>query len=1052
MRRTKIDCCMKRTSRFSGRALLYCPGRISSLFLLLLQFVLVVAANAQTPTIKVTGTVKDAKGAPLHGVSVTVKGSSSGVTTDSSGHYSLSVRGPQSIIVFSLVSYGGKEETVGSRTAINVTLTEGGSNLDDVVVIGYGGAVKKRDLTGAISSVNEKQIKERQPVTLMDALQGQAAGVLVTNDNGDPAGQGTIQIRGASTVNSGNGPLYVIDGIISENGNFVNPNDIETIEVLKDASSTAIYGARGANGVILITTKKGKPGKPMVSGSYLNVFGKLAHKLRTVSASELRYYRSIRDNNSGYNADSLNPYLNADNDYQNLLFRTGNKKVASLSVGGGQQGMQYYGSLNYTDDQSVVINSWIKRVQSKINLTYQASPKLRITHSLAFAWQTGNNVPIGTSVKVAFDRNPWTSIFRPDGSYSNYVESKRNPVAQALFVRDRDNNYTTQFSTQFMYEIYKDLKLTGVFNAQLDNNSNVYLSPSYLTSGGTGDANGSNSFDKRIYWESQAFLNYNKTLKGKHNITGLLGVSADRRRSDNYLITMLGYLSEEIFTANAGNLVTTSGKTTTGASANADASLFARAGYSYMGKYIAQATWRHDGSSRFGSNNKWGDFFSGSAAWRFSDEGFMDWSRGILQDGKLRFSVGQAGNDRIADYASYTVLNFGLQNYNGNNAAAESTTLGNSTIKWETTTTTDYGIDLSLFRGRITFTADYYRKLTDNLLYDKELPQETGKSKVTINLGSIVNTGLEFTLGATVFSSRDFSWDFLGNISFQRGYIKTLGDHTSFISGNKWLIREGGKIGDFYLWKNLGVYQYDASNAYDAEGHRLTPVNVSPVTGTTSDYTLNGQKYTGTIYSKSRNGVKLQGGDTEWLDVNNDGVIDDQDKVIAGNAIPDYFFGITNNFRYKSFTLSFLFNGQVGNKIYNSVANGQNTNSSTYSPPTWDAILTSWKGQGDVTKYPLFTRKDNRGSISNGYNSMYLEDGSFIRLSSLRLTYNLTSAIASKVRMKSASVYVYGSNLLTWTDYSWYDPEFSSTGLNIGEDTGKYPKRREVGVGATLNF
>lgn len=1041
---------MERTTAISGRVL-HSPLRIVSLFLLL-QLLLVIAANAQTAPIRVSGTVKDAKGSPLHGVSVSVKGTTSGVTTDSTGKYSISVPGPQSTLVFSLISYSGKQETVGARTSINVTLVEGGSNLDDVIVIGYGGAVKKRDLTGAISSVSSKQIQERQPVTLFDALQGQAAGVLVTNDNGDPAGQGTIQIRGASTVNSGNGPLYVIDGIISENGNFVNPNDVESIEVLKDASSTSIYGARGANGVILITTKKGKVGKPMISASYLNVFGQLAHKLRTTSADELRYYRAARgDGNAGANVDSLNPYLNADNDFQDLMFRTGNKKVASLSVGGGQQGIQYYGSLNYTDDQSIVINSWIKRVQSKINLTYQASPKLRITHSLAFAWQTGNNIPVGTSVKVVFDRNPWTSIFRPDGSYTNYVESKRNPIAQALFVKDRDNNYTTQFSTQVMYEICKDLKFTALFNAQLDNNSNNYFSPASLTSGGTGDANGSNSFDKRIYWEAQAFLNYTKTLKGKHTFTGLLGVSTDRRRSDNYLISMQGYLSEAINTSNAGALLISGGKTYTGASANADASAFARAGYSYMGKYIVQGTWRHDGSSRFGQKSKWGDFFSGSAAWRFSDEKFMDWTRGVLSDGKLRFSVGQAGNDRIADYASYTVLNFGLQYYNGNYTAAESSTLGNSTIKWETTTTFDYGIDLSFFRGRMTFTADYYRKVTDNLLYNKELPKETGKSQVTVNLGTIVNTGLEFTLGGTPIATKNFTWDLTGNISFQRGYIKTLANHTSFISGNKWLIREGGKIGDFFLWDNLGVYQYDASNAYDVNGTRLEPINVTAA-GTTSDYLLNGAKYTGTVYSKSRNGIKLQGGDTEWRDVNNDGIIDDKDKVIAGNGIPDFYFGITNNIRYKNFTFSFLVNGQIGNDIYNSVANGQNTFSSTYSPPIWDAIITSWKKQGDITKYPYFPRKDTRGSISNGYNSLYIEDGSFIRLSSARLTYMLKSDIASKIKMKSASVYVYGSNILTWTDYTWYDPEFSSTGLNIGEDNGKYPKRREVGIGATLNF
>ena len=1021
--------------------------RYATIFLTLF---LLFTMQLQAQTLKVSGVVKDAKGDPMQSVTVTVKGKPQSTTTDPSGKYTITVPDAKSVLVFTFVGYIDQEEPVNGKTTVNTTLSAGASNLDEVVVIGYG-VQKKRDVAGAVNSIGAKDIAERVPVTMFDAIQGKAAGVLVTNDNGDPAGQGSIQIRGASTINSGNGPLYVIDGIISENGNFLNPNDIETIDILKDAASAAIYGARGANGVILITTKKGREGRPVINANYYRLYGKLAHKLRTTSADELRYYRAMRgDGNNGYNVDSLNPYLNADNDYQDLLFRTGVKQVASLSISGAQKGINYYGGVTYTDDQAIVINSWIKRVQSKINVSYLASKKLTVSHSLAFAFQTGNTIPVGNSAKQVFERNPWTSVYRPDGSYAGYIESKRNPVAQALYNIDLDKNYTVQFNTQLAYQFTKELKLTTLFNAQLDNNSNAQFTPSSLTSGGTGDATGSNTVGKNFYWEYQAYLNYNKRF-GDHNVSGTAVFGVDRRRDDRMSIATYKYLSEEILVGNVGTVDLTKSYTT--ATAYSDANLTARIGDSYKGRYIAQATLRRDGSSRFGQNNKWGTFYSGSLAWVFSGEKFMDRASKWLTDGKLRLSYGKTGNDRIgnSNYPSYTVMNFGENYYNGNFGAAENTTLGNSNIHWESTTSTNFGLDLSLFKNRLSITVDYYTKNTNDLLYNSALPGETGKRNVNINLGSIQNKGLELSMIATPIVKKNLRVEIMGNITFQRSKITELANHTSFISGNKWLIQEGGMIGDFYVWKNLGVYQWNESNAYDANGARLTVVldqNGKP----NGSYTLDGKPYTGTINYKSRNGFKLQGGDTEWYDANNDGVIDEKDKVIAGNAQPDYFYGLGANIKYKNWSLNFLFNGQSGNKIYNAVRNAQNTFSSTYTPPIWDAALYSWHQQGDVSQYPYFPLKDTRGSISNGYNSLYIEDGSFLRLSSVRVAYTLGSNLASKLKLKNASVYVYGNNLLTWTNYTWYDPEFTSNGLNMGEDNGKYPKRRELGIGINVNF
>lgn len=1019
--------------------------------------VLLTTASLYAQTIKVSGTVTDAKGDPLPGVSVKIKGTAIGVSTANNGNYTINVADAASVLVFSYIGYIKQELTVGAKKAINVKLLDDESSLNEVVVTGFGQSTIKKDLTGAVSGVSAKEIAERQPVNLAEALQGQAAGLLVTTDGGDPSGQGTIQIRGASSINAGNGPLYVIDGITSENADFINPMDIENVQILKDASSASIYGARGANGVIIITTKRGKEGKPSITASYNNVFGKLAHKLHTLSSDELRRYRSMRSGGTGNgaNPDSLNPYTNADNDFQDLLFRTSDRKVLAFNVSGGQKGSTYFTSVNYTDDQALVLNSSLKRLQTKVNVESKIGSKLTLSNNLSFAYQTGNEIPIGNSAKQVFEKNPWTSIYRPDGSLAGYVESKRNPVAFALLTDDVDNNFTVQYNTKADLQIAKYFTLTGLFNAQLDNKTNKTFSPSSLTNGGTGTATGSNTFNKRIYWEGQTYLNYNHTFGKDHAVTGLLGFTSERNRNDGYTVAMFNYLSEAINTSDAGTIDLT--KTRTTASATTSAAAFVRGNYSYKGRYIVQANYRKDGSSKFGSANKWGDFYSASAAWRFSDEKFMAFSKSWLDDAKLRYSYGQLGNDAIKPYQDQNIIEFGNYNYNDQYSAAESLTMGNPNIQWETVRTSNIGADLTFFKGRLGLTADYYAKTTLSLLYDNEIPKETGKSKSTINLGNIKNTGFEFAINATPVNTENFTWNTMFNMSFQKGKILELANGVPYTAGNIFVLNQGGSIGDMFVYKNLGVYQFDASNAYTPEGVRLTPDLNTLYTGTdgigtASRYFLNGQEYTGTIRRRTNGTYVMRGGDTEWLDVNNDATIDDRDIVIGGNGVPDYYFGFSNNFRYKRFSLNLLFNGQVGNEIYNSVANGQNTGSSTYSPPTYDMITNAWWKEGDVAKYPNIIKKDDNGNIRNSYNSLYIEDGTFIRLQSARLSYAFNPKLTNKILLKNASVFIYGTNLATWTNYSWYDPEFTANALTPGVDGGKYPRRRELGFGINVNF
>ncbi len=1025
---------------------------------------------AQKEVFKIKGVVKDDKGIPLPGVSVKLKGTPLGTSTNSDGVYNLNVADrKEAVLVFFYIGFIKQEIPLAGKTELNVSLKEDLSSLDEVVVTGYGGVTKKKDLTAAVSSVSAKDIEERQPLNLFDALQGQAAGVLIMNDSGEPGAEGSIRIRGSSTFSTeGNGsnPLYVIDGVISDNASAINPADIQNIEVLKDAASAAIYGARAANGVILITTKRGQDGKPRVDVQYSHVFGKLAHKIQMANAAELRYYRKLQAGNpngtAGGLTDSLNPSFNTDNDLQQLLLgNTGQRNDVKMSVSGGQKGLTYYGSGNYVDDRGIALNTWIKRIQSRFNVDYQMTDKVKWSTNASYYWQRGNFTSINSSIRPVFDRPSYARIFYPDGTLTSYLNTKRNPVANALLEDNIQEMFKAQIANSLRYQIFKDLNFTATFNAQLDNGQTFYFQPRFLSSNGTENI-ARNGFTKRFYYEMQGFFNYAKTFGKDHSVTALAGFSRDRTRSDLMSLEGKNFISEDVHFVTGANMVDLT-KQRVSATAYSLASFFFRPGYSYKGRYIVQGTLRNDASSRFGIDRRSGTFISGSAAWRFSDEKFMGWAKKFLDDAKLRASYGTVGNDASGNYESIQRIEIGNESYGGVAGAALGSSFGNPTIKWENTLTKNIGLDLAFFKGRLSVTADYYIKTTNDLLYDRQIPKETGYSTVKVNVGNIENKGFEFAVNGTPVMGKDFKWNVTGNIAFERGKILKLYDGQQFIAGNKHLIREGGKIGDFYGWKNLGIYQYDVSNAYSTDGIRLTPVNVRVVeavdgagkkytTSVCDGYTLNGQPYTGQVNSKYGNGAKLKGGDTEWVDVNNDGVIDDQDRQVIGNAQPDFYFGIINNFSYKNWTLSFIVNATIGGQVYNSFKQGLTNNSSSNGPALPEAVYGAWTKQGDVAIYPYFPDKDTRGSQRANGNSLFLEDASFVRLSSARLSYRFSPKMSSRVFTKNITAYIYGTNLLTWTKYTGYDPEFSSSTLTPGDDNGKYPKRREFGLGINIGF
>jgi len=1001
--------------------------------------------------VRLSGKVTNSKGDALQGVSVRIKGKNQGTSTDAAGKYQLEAA-PASTLVFSQVGMKMEERTVGAQRQIDVQLVENDNALDEIVVTGYGGAVKKRDLTGAISSVSAKKIEERQPINIFDALQGQAAGVLITNDGGGaPGATGNIQVRGTSTLNAGNGPLYVVDGIINPEGANINPADIESIEVLKDAGSASIYGTRSANGVILITTKRGSEGRPLINLNYNHLFGRLAHYIPVSNSAEVREFRNIQ--NRATNVDSLNPSFNADNDLQRLLLgNLAQKKEIKMSIGGGQKNLRYYSSLNYLDDKSIILNSYAKRLQSRINVEYQISPKLRYANNISFSWQRMNSTPIGNTIRVVMDRPAYSLIYYPDGSLTSYIGSKRNPVANALFEENLTESFSGQLNNQLDYQIRDDLKFTTLFNARLDNAQLTGFSPRFL-SAKLDQNSGTNEMNKTFSWEFQSFLNYNKTFAQDHVVYGLLGISADRKRLDIFHSEYLNSVNEEIRVTLPDYL--TAAKTYTSATANGTASVFGRVGYNYKGRYLVQGSYRRDGSSRFGQDNRMGNYLSGSAAWRFSDESFMKWAKPALQDAKIRYSFGQLGNDQIGDYESLTKVKFS-GNYGGVGGAALTSTFGNNLIHWETTTQNNLGLDLTFLNGRLGLTADYYVKTTTGLLYKKEMPKETGYTNVVVNLGSIQSKGVELVVNAKPIVTRDFTWEVSGNISFERNKILKLADGVPMFAGNKWYVEEGGRIGNFYGWRNLGVYAWDESNAYNDNWDKLTLVLDNQGKPLYRDgkpvYTFDGRDYNGAVRQLYAPDGKLKGGDAEWLNNKKDSLINDEDRMVLGNATPDFYFGFMQTFMYKRFALNVLFNGSFGREIYNALLQRQNYPSDTGAGSP-EMVYNVWRKPGDVAKYPNYPERNNRGNMKTNQNSLYIENGSFMRLASARLSYTFEPQLISKLKMKGLTAYVYGTNLLTWTNYRGYDPEFSATNpLTPGEDDGRYPRRREYGFGVNINF
>ncbi len=1022
---------------------------VGSIFLLLMLSVGSVMAGYQQ--LKISGTVSDAKtGEPLPGVNIVVKGTTMGVSSDFDGKYAIEVRSSSDILLFSFLGYKSEEVAIGNRTIIDLKLVESVQELDEMVVIGYG-AMKKRNLTGAITSVNSKNIENTPVKDVMSVLQGRATGVNVISNSGAPGDGMTVTVRGQSSLNSGNDPLYVIDGVPVETQSLsqlngweqhglnpladINPNDIESIEVLKDGASTAIYGSRAANGVILITTKRGREGRAKVSVNVFTGVSKITRKLSVLNASQWRAV--ITDAYNNYNdyagkivyedvhwtvIDSLNPMNNGDVDWQDVMYRTAWQKQADFSVVGGTEAAKYSISTSVLDQDGIFIASNYKRITSRANADFKVSDKLDLGYSLSFARSLNNRINAGGTgnnslVQSILVRPPVYSLTYPYGSPINYFIGKRNPVALAEEVTHLNTTNRIIGNQYLEYEILKGLKFRTNLNMDFISMKEDEFYPTtvdYREGYNKGAVRAISNFT----WGHEDYLTYKTSLDEVHNFYALLGYSQQEWKTETTGLDGMYFASDNITTLNGAGTISNQAVNRT--VEHGLASFFGRVGYDYKSKYIFQVNFRADGSSRFGESNRFGYFPSASAAWRFSDESFAG-NLDFLNDGKLRLSYGQTGNEAIGNYTAQG--EFALSTNYLDNSGASPTVMPNTNLTWETTTQYDLGLDLALFGNRVYFNGDVYLKNTSDLLFAVPIPETTGFGYITQNIGEVRNKGLEFSL-TTHNTTGALKWTSSLNISLNRNKIVSLPEEVltnGYIQNGEYhILKVGESIGTFYGWKFKGVYSRDEDN--------INQVRMG-----------------------SSNGDVFKGGDPIWEDLNGDYVIDDNDKQIIGNAQPKFTGGFINDFSYKNFSLNVFFQFSYGNDIYSNLNRMRNW-VNAYNNLSTDA-LNRWREQGDITDYPRPIRNDPLRNENLRVSDRWIEDGSFLRLKNVSLAYNVPKSVLNKLRLGGMRFYVTGENLVTWTHYTAYDPEVSSySGLRLGVDDGSYPQSRTYILGLNLQF
>lgn len=1008
----------------------------------------------------VKGTVVDESDIPLLGATIKEKGTSNGVVTDLDGNFTIEVSKKGAILTISFIGFNSKDVVVRSNT-LNVSLSENSTQLDEVVVIGYG-AMKKRDVTGAITSISNEAIEKKMVTNVFDALQGSTAGVQIVSGSGQPGESSSIKIRGTSTFSEeGVTPLYIVDGAPMDDIDAINPNDIISMEILKDAASAAIYGSRSANGVIIITTKSGQEGRPRLDIKYNHSWGVLSHKIPQANrADRLLYDRYRREYFETYGGgdpdesidileDPLNYFFNTDNDYLDMITKTAQKDQVDISVGGGTKKLKYYASTGFHNEKGIIPNTSYQRINTRINVDYQLADWLKTGSRISLSYTKKKGIDENALLSFVLTRRPYFNTYYSDGSMVGVFNGQKNPLAQVTYTTDFTDYYSGNFYQYFEIKFNRYLKFRTNINAAFYLNKRKKLEPSIITDEWQRRNKGYAYNYLNWNWMNEDYLTYDRKI-GKHSFSVMAGVSVQRWHSENETLIGLDSSTDYIYTMNAfaANLDLSATGSTVGN--HSMASVFGRVTYDYNKKYLFTANIRRDGSSRFADGSKWGNFPSASVGWRFSDEKFMRFAKGFLDDGKIRASYGITGNEAIGNYDYvYSYKPDLIYDEIGGMVPAR---IGTDDLKWEETKQFDIGLDLSLFKNRLNITLDYYDKYTDGLLANYQLPKESGFSYVKTNVGEMSNRGFEISITGDIIRTDDWNWNASFNISKNYNRIEKLSQGKAYMEGDIWWMQEGGRVGDFYGFKNAGIFSYDESNAFTDDWEQLTPVFENGVFQ--YKYLLNGEEYNGNVQKKTLpNGKPFRGGDYNWEEpeATRDGIIDDNDRMVIGNALPDVTGGLNTSVSWKNLSLYLGFYYSLGGEIYNMAEHNRNSFKYSGTTPSSEVIHNLWLHPGDNAIYPRpFNDEYNNARMAN---SFYLENASFIRLQNIRLSYDLPKNWTKKMLLKNFNIYAFVNNALTWTNYSGFDPEFSTRNpLQIGKDTYRYPRKREFGLGFSANF
>lgn len=985
----------------------------------------------------------------LPGVTVLVKGTTNGTITDFNGKYQISANSDD-ILTFSFVGFEKKEVELNGRTSVDVEMVIDEKQLEEVVVIGYG-EQNRRDLTGSIVSVKADELAQATPTTALEGMRGRLSGVQITS-NGPPGEAADIKIRGTSTLNSGTGPLYVVDGQQLDNIDNLNPGDIASVEVLKDGASAAIYGSKSANGVIIITTKKGKSGETKIDASYVRSYSDLATKIPVSNTRQARIYEIARRGNDAVNpgppADSLSALFNNDFDYQELMTRVSVRDQIGLSLSGGKDDANFYWNTGFMNQDGIIKNSYYQRVNSTLNLNFKAADWINAGTRVIASYSERNGLSEGPTFNQLSTHFPYLPTQDADGTYVPQTSSQQNVLAETLFTVRQRRDYDGQIFSYAELELLPFLKFKSTLGILLEVKRDNDFDPSVVQRIGS-PPSGDERTQLNFSLQQENYFSFKKSF-GNHNVTALAGIQLQKWRNEFARHRSTEFNNDIVRTFN--NVVELdAANTLTTATGHALLSQFGRVTYDYKGRYLFGATVRRDGSSRFGSANRYGVFPGVSVGWRVSDEAFWVPLSPVVSDLKFRAGISQNGNERIGNFDSRSLYSPGFL-YDGQNGIAI-TQLGNENLVWETTQQSYVGVDLGFMKGRINASIDYYEKLTSDLLYSTPLPEETGFNSIRNNIGEIKNSGIEFTVSGDVINQGELKWYSSFNIATNTNEILDLAEEDGQIIQNQYIIREGGSIGDFWGYTALGVFAYDESNAFDDNGNQLTPLFDEQ--GTFLSYELDGQAYTGNINQLSVGNNVLGGGDTFWKDHNGDFTIDaNNDRSVIGNGVPRFFGGFYNEFRYKGIKLSVMFDYNFGNDLYRQYDETRNQRMRRTVLPGPDRIDEAWYQPGDESKYP--TLASNRTSRNNlGPNTFWLSDADFIKLRSVRIDYSLPDAITDKVSFLSdVSFYISGNNLLTWTNYEGYNPELGTRGnaLRPGLDGLRYPLYREYILGLNVKF